>query len=261
MSINVLIVDDESLARDTIQLLLAPKKEFAVVGECKNGEEAISAIRKLQPDLVFLDVQMPGKTGFDVVEEIGAENMPVVIFATAFDQYALQAFEAHALDYLLKPYDDERFDKALSRALQEIQQRKIGTLGSELIALMGSRKSDDEVPPESQPPLERIMIKERDVVFFLKTEDIDWIESAGDYVKLHTGKKYHLLRESMAGMVGKLDAKKFVRIHRSSIVNVERIKELKPYFHGDYMVYLTGGTELRLSRRYWNNFEQVMGRK
>lgn len=263
MAIRVLIIDDEPLARDTIRLLLEDNPHFAIVGECKDGEEAVTVIRAEKPDLVFLDIQMPGKSGFDVIEAVGAERMPVVIFATAYDEYALRAFEAHALDYLLKPYDDERFEKALDRAVKQIQQKQIGALSTELMALVEERRAERNAAPEPETaaPIERIMIKERDALFFVKTEDIDWIEAAGDYVSLHVGKKSHLLRESMSGMEAKLDAKRFVRIHRSTIVNVERIKELRPYFHGDYMVYLKDNTELRLSRRYWNRLEQVVGSK
>ena len=264
MPIRVLIVDDEALARDTIRLLLEGRPEIEIVGECQDGDEAVEAIEADKPDLVFLDVQMPGKTGFDVVETVGPERMPVVIFATAYDQYALRAFDAHALDYLLKPYDDDRFEQALARAAEQIKQKQIGARSTELIALVEERRADPEPAPEPEPepaPLERIMIKERDALFFVKTEDIDWIEAAGDYVSLHVGKKSHLLRESMSGMEAKLDAKRFVRIHRSTIVNVERIKKLRPYFHGDYIVYLNDKTELRLSRRYWNRLEQVVGNR
>ena len=257
MPIQVLIVDDESLARDTICLLLEAHSGFEVIGECKDGDEAVEAILTEKPDLVFLDIQMPGKNGFEVIEAIGPERMPVVIFATAYDQYALQAFEAHALDYLLKPFDDDRFDKALARAVQQIEQNEMGRLRSELLALVEERRA--ERAEAETKPLERLMIKERDVVFFVKTETIDWIEAAGDYISLHVGKKNHLLRESMTGMEAKLDPKRFVRIHRSTIVNVDRIKELRPYFHGDYVVYLMDGTELRLSRRYWNRLEALLG--
>lgn len=259
MPIRVLIVDDESLARDTIRLLLEDHAAFDIVGECKDGDEAVEAIAMEKPDLVFLDIQMPGKNGFDVVEAVGPEKMPVVIFATAYDQYALQAFEAHALDYLLKPYDDDRFEKALDRAVEQIKQKKIGTLSSELMALVEERRVERDAAPEPAMPIERIMIKERDALFFVKVEDIDWIEASGDYVGLHVGKKTHLLRESMSGMEAKLDARRFVRIHRSTIVNVERIQKLSPYFHGDYIVYLKDGTELRLSRRYWKRLEQIVG--
>lgn len=257
---RVLIVDDESLARDTIRLLLEQRSDIEIVGECEGGDEAIKLIRSLQPDLVFLDIQMPGKNGFEVVEAIGPTEMPVVIFATAYDQYALRAFEAHALDYLLKPFDDDRFEDALNRALQTIKQKQIGTLGNQLLALVEGRQKEEEIsPPQQIEYLERIMIKSKDALFFVKVTDISWIEAAGDYVSLHVGKKSHLLRDSMSGMETKLNPRQFVRIHRSSIVNIEAIKELRPYFHGDYIVYLKDGTELRLSRRYWHRLEPHLG--
>lgn len=261
MSIRVLIVDDESLARDTIRLLLDDREAFDVVGECKDGDEAVAAITTEKPDLIFLDVQMPGKNGFDVVEAVGPEQMPVVIFATAYDRYALRAFEAHALDYLLKPYDDERFEKALDRAVKQVRQRQIGDLGHALMSLVEERRTERAAASEPNPatPLQRILVKERDTLFFVKVEDIDWIEAAGDYVSLHVGSKSHLLRESMTGMEARLDDGTFVRIHRSTIVNVERIHKLNSYFHGDYIVYLQDGTELRLSRRYWNRLERLLG--
>lgn len=259
MSIRVLIVDDESLARDTIRLLLKQHEEFEIIGECKDGHEAVAAIMQEAPDLVFLDIQMPEKNGFEVVASVGPEHMPVIIFATAYDRYALQAFEAHALDYLLKPYDDARFEKALARALERIRQKQFGELTSKMIDLVGDHrvKRDDNLVAHR----ERIMVKERDALFFVKTEDIDWIEAAGDYVSLHLGKKSYLVRESMTGVESILDAKQFVRIHRSTIVNVERIKEMRPYFHGDYIVFLNDDTELKLSRRYWNRIEHILGSK
>ncbi len=261
-TIRVLIIDDEPLARDTIRLLLEDRPPFEIVGECKDGDEAVDAILETKPDLIFLDIQMPGRNGFEVVEAVGPERMPVVIFATAYDQYALRAFEAHALDYLLKPYDDDRFEKALDRAMDQIRQKQLGVLSSELMTLVKERRTEREENPEPEPtaPLERIMVKERDALFFVKIEDIDWVEAAGDYVSLHVGKKSHLLRESMGRMETKLDPKLFVRIHRSTIVNVERISKLSPYFHGDYIVYLNDNTELRLSRRYWNRLERLLGK-
>lgn len=260
MPVRVLIVDDESLARDTIRLLLEEQPQIEIIGECQDGDEAVDAILADPPDLVFLDIQMPGKNGFDVIEAVGPERMPVVIFATAYDQYALRAFEAHALDYLLKPYDDERFSSALDHALRRIQEQQVGALGNQLMALVEERRAErGESRMAVQEPLERLMIKERDTLFFIKTEDIDWIEAAGDYVKLHVGGKTHLLRESMKGMEDQLDGRTFVRIHRSTIVNVERIAKLEAHFHGDYMVFLKDRTKLRLSRRYWDRLERLLG--
>ena len=255
-TVKVLIIDDESLARETIDLLLRDQAEVEVIGECKDGAEAVEMIRKLNPDLVFLDIQMPELNGFEVIEEIGPEKMPSVIFATAFDEYAIKAFDAHAMDYLLKPFDDYRFEVALKRALAQIKQKELGSLSERLSALMDEGKVEsveDEV-------LDRIMIKERGGVVFIKTEDIDFVEAAGDYVVMYVGQKKHMTRESMTKMEGKLGVKNFARIHRSTIVNLERIKELKPYFHGDYLVYLKDGRELKLSRRYWSRLEKVFGR-
>lgn len=255
MKVKVLIIDDEHLARETIQLLLKNNPSIEVVGECRDGAEAVEKIVELRPDLVFLDIQMPELNGFEVIEKVGPENMPAVIFATAFDEYAIQAFDAHALDYLLKPYDDDRFDRALDRALLQLKQKELGSLSERLTALMEEGKIEEE-----NEALDRIMIKERGGVVFIKTEDIDFVEAAGDYVVLYVGKKKHMTRESMTKMAVKLGSKDFVRIHRSTIVNLERVKELKPYFHGDYLVYLKDGRELKLSRRYWARLEKVFGR-
>lgn len=264
MPIRILIVDDEPLARDTIRLLLDEQDDVEIVGEAKDGDEAVSMIESAKPDLVFLDIQMPGKTGFEVIQAVGAENMPVVIFATAYDEYALKAFDAQALDYLLKPYDDERFEEALNRGRNRVGERKIGSLSNQLVSLMAEHKTGKPVdrpagPVEVRDRSERILIKERDSVFFVKTENIDWVEAAKDYVVIHIGQKKHLLRESMTRMEKRLDPNTFVRIHRSSIVNIERIKELKSYFHGDYIVYMKDGSELKLSRRYWSRVEEVLG--
>ena len=261
--IKTLIVDDERLARETLRLLLENHKQFEIVGECENGREAIEMIQKENLDLVFLDIQMPEKNGFEVIEEVGADTMPVVVFVTAYDQYALQAFEARALDYLLKPFDDERFEQALERASERIRQRQVGELSTKLVDLIGSRTDPVELDTKNEPAegsyLERIMIKERGSIFFIKVDEIDWVEAAGDYVSIHAGSKSHLLRETMSGLIKKLNPRQFVRVHRSSIVKVDSIRELKPYFHGDYIIILNNGKELKLSRRYWEHVEKVLG--
>ena len=259
MAIRTLIVDDEPLARETIEMLLKPRIDIDIVGMCKDGEEAIDVIRTEKPELVFLDIQMPGKNGFEVVEAIGIDQMPVIIFATAYDEYALQAFEANALDYLLKPFDDERFERALNRAINQIQKNEIGVIRRQIQNLVQSNTQDKIDSKPDKKFVSRMMIKERDSMFFIKTEDIDWVEAAGDYVSIHIGSRTHLIRETMAGMEKKLDDQQFVRIHRSTIINLERIKEFKPYFHGDYMVYLDIGKELRVSRRYWSRVEKALG--
>lgn len=261
--IRTLIVDDERLARETLRLLLQNHEQVEIIGECENGSEAVKLLQKEELDLVFLDIQMPELNGFDVIQKVGPDKMPVVIFVTAYDQYALQAFEARALDYLLKPFDDERFEQALDRAIERIHQRQVGELSTKLVDLIGSKTDTGTMSVNNEPPkgsfLERIMIKERGSMFFIKVDEIDWVEAAGDYVSIHVGPKSHLLRETMSGLMKKLNPRQFVRVHRSSIVKVDSIRELKPYFHGDYIIILKNGKELKLSRRYWDQVEKVLG--
>ncbi len=257
--IRAVVVDDEGLARDTLQLLLDNHDDIEVLAACENGEEAVEAINTMAPDLVFLDIQMPAMNGFEVIETIGPENMPVVIFVTAYDQYALKAFEAQALDYLLKPFDDDRFEQALERVRGMIRQQQVGELGARLAALVaGEETAPAPTADATATYLQRIMIKSRQSMYFLRVEDVEWIEAAGDYVAIHAGGKSHLLRETMSGILQKLDPTKFVRIHRSSIVCIDSISELKPYFHGDYIILLKSGKELKLSRRYWEKVEKVL---
>lgn len=247
--IRTLLVDDEPLARRNLRVLLKDDAEVEIVGEAGNGPEALAAICKHSPDLVFLDIQMPELDGFGVLERIEAEQLPVIIFVTAFDQYALRAFEFHALDYLLKPFDDARFEKALRRAKQQVEQREIKDLSGRLIALLEGR--DAQGPAERTPQasyLTRLLIKSAGRVSFLKVDEIDWIGAEDYYVKLHVGRKSHLLRETMNEMEVKLDPAKFVRVHRSAIVNLDRIRELQQPYSGEYLVVLQDGTELKLSR-------------
>lgn len=261
--ISALIVDDEPVAREGIRVMLADDPEIEVAGECAGGEEALSAIRELSPDLVFLDVQMPEMDGFAVIEEIGVEEMPVVIFVTAYDQYALRAFEVAALDYLLKPFDDERFAAAVARAKAQIRQTEVGELSRRLIALLETRTDPAHSAAVSDEPhgyLKRVMIKTGGRVIFRKVEEIDYIEAEGDYVRLHMGAEAHLLRDTMKRLEEQLDPAKFARTHRSTIVNLDRIKELHPYFHGDYIVLMKDGTELKLSRSRRAALEQRLGR-
>jgi len=259
--IRVLIVDDEPMAREGVRVLLDGDPEIEVVGECGDGGEAIAAIRELSPDLVFLDIQMPELDGFAVIEEIGAENMPVVVFVTAYDQYALRAFDVAALDYLLKPYDDERFAATLSRAKSQIRQGELGTLSRKLIALLEDRAGTPDARSAQPKPkyLQRVMLKTGGRVVFLRVEEIDWIEAEGDYVRLHVRGDKHLLRDTMKRLEQELDPAHFVRTHRSTIVNLNRIKELHPYFHGDYMIVLKDGTELKLSRSRRQALEEQLG--
>ncbi len=250
--IRALIVDDEPLARERIRALLEREPDIEVVAECADGRDAVSAIQAHEPDLLFLDIQMPGLDGFGVVEEVGVDRMPVTIFVTAYDRYALKAFEANALDYLVKPFDRARFQRALRRARDHVQRSQPGELDERVLAMLEEAKS-------KRKPLDRIMIKASGRVFFLRTEEIDWIEAAGNYVKLHVGKDSHLLRETMNTLETKLESKQFIRIHRSTIVNIERIQELQPLFHGDYVVILRDGSQLTLSRSYRAKFQGFFG--
>lgn len=236
--IRTLIVDDEPLARSNIAVLLRRDPEIEIVGECGSGVEALTAIPKARPDLVFLDVQMPECDGFDVLEMLGNDLPVAVVFVTAYDQYALQAFEAGALDYILKPFDNARFDLALARAKQRIARSK------------------DTTPP-GKP--ERLAIKSVGQVLFVKLSEIDWIEAADYYACLHVGPKTHLLRRSMSELEKELDPAVFARIHRSTIVNMDRVRGLRSGEDGEYEVLLESGTRLRLSQRYRKQLQSRMG--
>ena len=212
----------------------------------------MSAIQQQHPDLVFLDVQMPACDGFGVIEQVGAEQMPAVVFVTAYDEYALKAFEVHAIDYLLKPFGRDRFEQTLQHAREHLERRRAGDLGKRLMALV------QDIKPEPQR-LDRLVVKSGGRVFFLRTQDIDWIEAAGNYVRLHLGEDSHLFRETMNNMEARLDARRFVRIHRSRIVNTDRIKEMQPWFNGEYVVVLQNGTRLTLSRGYREKLQERLG--
>ena len=243
-----MIVDDEPLARRNIRLLLEKDPQIEILDECRDGREAVKAINTLSPDLIFLDIQMPEIDGFDVLAQVGPEKIHAIIFVTAFDQYALKAFDVHALDYLLKPFDDDRFTHALRRAKSQIEAREIDRLSKRLLALLEERQSERKISVSQKDYLTRLMIKVSGRVMLLKVGEIDFIEADGNYAKLHVGRKSHLLREKMHDLEGQLDPAKFVRIHRSTIVNVDRIKEMHPHFNGDYIVVLEDGRQLRLSR-------------
>ncbi|HKY41548.1 MAG TPA: LytTR family DNA-binding domain-containing protein [Pyrinomonadaceae bacterium] len=253
--IKTLIIDDEPLARRNLRLLLEKDPQIEILEECRNGREAVKAINALSPDLIFLDIQMPEMDGFDVLARVGPEHIQAIIFVTAFDQYALKAFDVHALDYLLKPFDDERFAHALNRAKSQIEAREIDRLSKRLLALLEERESERKRPRQETNYLTRVMIKVSGRVTLLKVDEIDFIEADGNYAKLHVGRKAHLLREKMHDLEERLDPAKFVRIHRSVIVNLDRIKEMHPHFNGDYIVVLEDGRKLRLSRTRRENLE------
>lgn len=249
--IKVLIVDDEPIAREGIRVQLEKNPGVEIAGECANGLEAVSFIREQSPDIVFLDVQMPDLDGFGVVEEIGALSMPAVIFVTAYDKYALKAFEINAVDYLLKPFDDERFEKAFERAKSQLQTQSVAELNLQLQSLMKTLKPEKKY-------LERLVIKSSGRIFFLNVAEIDWIEAADNYVYLHTGRTAHLLRETIGGLESRLNPANFLRIHRSIIVNLSCIKEMHPLFHGEYVIVLSTGKELNSSRRYRQNLNSLL---
>lgn len=255
MTIRALIVDDEPLARQRIRSLLRSESDIEVIGECANGQDAVAVVRAQRPDLLFLDVQMPHLDGFGVLESLG-RPLPVVIFITAHDRYALKAFEVHALDYLLKPFDRERFRKTLDRARAQVQGTDVN---QRLLALLGDVQKSRAAGVDGRKAGDRLAVKSGGRVYFVRFDEIDWIEAAGNYVRLHVGKDSHLLRETMNGLEERLDPDRFLRIHRSTIINLDRIRELQPAFHGDYMVFLRDGTELTLSRGYRDRLQQRFG--
>lgn len=256
MTLRVVIVDDEELARRGIRRRLERAGDVEIVAECASGREAVKTVRRAQPDLVFLDVQMPGMNGFEVIEAVGLGSFPRVVFVTAHDTFAVRAFEVHAVDYLLKPIDDERFDAALARAREAIALHRDGDLGRRLSSLL--RQVEAAGPERIAAYPERLVVRSAGRVIFVPVMEIDWVEAAGDYVRLHVGKKAWLLRETTAALEGKLDPGRFARIHRSAIVNIERIREMRSYDNGEYLVLLHDGTELKLSRGYRQALQQLV---
>jgi two-component system, LytTR family, response regulator len=250
--LRVVTVDDEPLARDCIRLALAREPGWRIVAECRGGREAAEAIERESPDLVFLDVQMPGMDGFGVIERVGPERMPATIFVTAFEEHALRAFQVHALDYLLKPYTPARLSAAVQRAARQIRgaESPADRLAELLEHLERERRELGARAAAAPAHATRLLVKDGERMFFVPVERIDWLEAEGNYVRLHTGKEAHLVRGTLSGMEEQLDARRFTRIHRSTIVNVDRVKEVRPWFAGDYLVKLHDGAELRLSRRY-----------
>ncbi len=240
-SIRALIVDDERPARRKVRRFLEAEGEIEVIGEAGDGPAAIAAIRERRPDLVFLDIQMPGADGFEVIEALG-DARPHIIFITAFHEHAVRAFDVEAVDYLLKPFDTERFQVALARAKGRIRQKEPGLTPETLQRLLDGIRAG--------APVERILVKRDDRSYFVAADEIDWIEAADNYVKLHTRGGSHLVRGTLAGLEGRLDPSRFVRISRSAVVNLDRIAELRPWSHGDRIAVLRDGTELTLSRRY-----------
>jgi two-component system LytT family response regulator len=251
--IQVLIVDDEPLARKRLRELLKADPEIVIVGECANGAETISAVRELAPDLIFLDVQMPGIDGMAVSETLIGRDGPLFIFVTAYDQYAVRAFDLQAVDYLLKPFDRARFAQALQRAKERFREKRRDDMNRRILDLLSEIKDKPQY-------LDRLVIKNNNRVFVLKTDEIDWIEAEGNYVRVHFGKQSSLIRETLTRLAGQLDPRKFPRIHRSRLVNIDRIQELQPWSHRDWRIILRSGAELRLSRNYRDQLHQLLGK-
>jgi two-component system LytT family response regulator len=252
--IRTLIVDDEPIARAGLRTLLEGDSDIQIIGECGNGVAALETIRRESPDLVFLDVQMPDIDGFGVLEQLKPNEMPAIVFVTAYDQYAIRAFEVNAVDYLLKPFDRERFTDSLGRAKRYIQHNRVSALSERINSLLrhlGSGAADGSRPYR----VDRVLIKDRRRVSFVRQSDIDWIEVQGNYLCLHVGTERHLARDTLTAMLDKLDASTFLRISRSRAVNAEKVKELRPLESGRYCFTLADGTELQSSRRYGNQIE------
>jgi len=259
--IRVLVVDDEPLARMRIEDLLAHEEGAVVVGSATNGIEAVERIGALKPDLVFLDVQMPGKTGIEVVREVGADKMPATIFVTAYDQFAVQAFDVAAVDYLVKPFDDERFEAAFARARQRLSVEGMQKLREQLLSVLGSSSAPPHPPISASPPqyLERIAVEMRGKVRSIPVDQIDYIVADGPYAELHTGDRRHVIRESMQALEERLDPKHFMRVHRSMIVRLDLVDTLHRGAGGDYELQLKNGTRVKVSRSRREALERWLG--
>ncbi len=251
MSIRVLLSDDEALARERLRSLLEEEPDLEIVAECGDGKSAIATIQRERPDLVFLDIQMPEVDGFGVVQEL-RDVMPLTIFVTAYDRYAMKAFEVHALDYLLKPVGKERLAEAVARARRQLQHPPDGSFQRRVLEMLADMEARQQAP-------ERIVIKADGEIVCLKPNEIDWAESAGNYVCLHVGGATHILRETITALESRLGPRQFMRVHRSTLVNVDRIKTLKPSLYGDYSILLRDGTKLTLSRGFRESVLKRLG--
>ncbi len=269
-SVRVLIVDDETLARQRVRRLLQSETDVEIVGEAESGQEAVKLIRELRPDLVCLDVQMPGLDGFGVLREIEGELAPMVLFITAYDEHAQRAFDVHAVDYVLKPLDADRFKAAFDRARRQrahaVAAERLGEL-LETVRRLADGTSSPDLRPEGNGAgaatngsyASRILVKQDGRMFFVKTTEIDWIEADRNYVRLHVGKTSHTIRDKISHLEETLDPRLFARIHRSTIVNLNRVREMQQWFSGDYVVILEDGSKLRLSRHYRDRVEKQVG--
>ncbi|HVZ82323.1 MAG TPA: LytTR family DNA-binding domain-containing protein [Terracidiphilus sp.] len=251
--IRVLVADDEAPARQRLVDLLRRDPQIAAIAEAADGEAAVEAIERQRPDLVFLDVQMPELDGLGVIGAIGASAMPLTVFVTAFDQHALQAFEANALDYLLKPFSDERFECTMARVKMRLDEKSIGEFGQRVMKMVAG------APPSAERRLDRLVVKSGGTTRFVRAIDIDWIEAAGVYVTLHVGGKELLYRAALNDLAERLDPRRFVRVHRSALVNLESIIQLEPMSHGEFEAVIKNGSRTRVSRTYRSQLEKRLG--
>ena len=269
MNIRAIIVDDEPLARRGLELRLQDAPDIEIVRQCANGREALAAIAELQPDLMFLDIQMPGLSGFDVLAQVPQESLPMIVFVTAFDRFAIDAFEAHALDYLLKPVDDSRLARALERVRAQWQQRQALAQREQLMAMLGDLNGQGQIEPESLASLSvqparryatMLPIRVGRETLRLDVATIDWIDAAGDYMCVHAAGQTHVLRATMRELEEMLDPQVFQRVHRSTIVNLARVRSLRPHLNGECFLKLQSGQEVKLSRSFRDKVELLLDR-
>ncbi len=264
--ISILIIDDEALARKRIRRLIESEDDISIIGECFSGSDAVECIQEKSPDLIFLDVQMPELNGFEVLEKLNPDSLPIIIFVTAYDNYALKAFDVHAIDYLLKPFDDERFYLALQRARDQITSTKNDTIKQKLLNLLGDLKgsltqsgnSDVTTLNQNHAYLDRICVKSAGSIYFVKTDEIERIKAAGKYLELKVKNQEHLIRQTMNQVESKLDPNQFLRIHRSTIINIDHIKKLQHWHKAQYAVILRNGEQLISSNSYRKNLERIL---
>ncbi|MGE0353186.1 MAG: LytR/AlgR family response regulator transcription factor [Gemmatimonadales bacterium] len=255
-AIRVIIVDDEALAREGIRLRLEREPDVTIVGEFASADAALEQIGELAADVMFLDVQMPGLSGLDLLEECGVDAVPAVVFVTAYDRYAIQAFGVHALDYLVKPYDDERFAEMLERVRTRTAELRDGALGRQVRTALSGRLANIAA---SARGVTRLPVRTENGTTFVPADSIDWIEAARDHVRLHVGRETFEVRNTLTRVLEKLDPARFVRIHRSAVVNIDRITELQPYFHGEYIAILQNGRRLKVSRNWREELARALG--
>jgi len=258
MALRTIVVDDEELGRRGVVSRLEKSGAAEVVAECASGPEALDAVRRLRPDLLFLDVQMPGLDGFEFLRALGPEERPYVIFVTAHVRHALRAFDVEALDYVVKPIQDERFEQALRRAAERIRRDRDGDLGRRVRAALGAGAGVGRDPPA--PLSDRYPVRDRGKVVFVRHAEIDWVGAEGDYVRLHAGARDWLVRDTLGSVERRLGRRRFLRIHRSTLVNVDRIAEMRCFDNGDAAVVLRDGTELRMSRTHREAVDRLIGR-